>query len=76
VFSDSCHSGTVTKAAYYKVQMDIRTTNENAAERRYRFMPSEIAFRAYRLNKEFYDKLLKREDFKHVEDKAKASIYF
>jgi hypothetical protein len=74
VFSDSCHSGTVTKVAYYQSRMDMRTSNLDVHESKYRFMPSDVAQRTYRLNKQFYDKILKRTDLKEAEDKVKASI--
>jgi metacaspase-1 len=74
VFSDSCHSGTVTKAAYYQDEMDMRTSNADRDKVKYRFMPSDVANRTYRLNKEFYDNILKRADLKEVEDKVKASV--
>jgi hypothetical protein len=74
VFSDSCHSGTVTKVAYYQSKMDMRTSNSDVDEIKYRFMPSDVAGRTYRLNKEFYDKILKRDELKEAKDKVKASI--
>ena len=37
-------------------------------------MPLDHVTHTYRLNKEFYDKILKRKDLKDVENKAKASI--
>jgi len=37
-------------------------------------MPSDIAQRTYRINKEYYDKILKGVDLKEVEGKVKASI--
>jgi hypothetical protein len=74
VFSDSCHSGTVTKAAYFQEQMDVRTTNVDVAETKYRFMPLDMVIHTYRLNREFYDKILKREDLKDAEDKVKAPV--
>ena len=74
VFSDSCHSGTVTKVAYYQSRMDMRTSNLDVHESKYRFMPSDVAQRTYRLNKEFYDKILKRTDLEEAEDRVKASI--
>lgn len=74
VFSDSCHSGTVTKVAYYQSRMNMRTSNLDVHESKYRFMPSDVAQRTYRLNKQFYDKILKRTDLKEAEDKVKASI--
>jgi hypothetical protein len=33
-----------------------------------------VAIHTYRLNKEFYDKIVKREDLKDTEDKVKASV--
>jgi metacaspase-1 len=74
VFSDSCHSGTVTKAAYYQEQMDVRTTNVAVDETKYRFMPLDMVIHTYRLNKDFYDKILLRQDLKDAEDKVKASV--
>lgn len=52
VFSDSCHSGTVTKAAS-ATQAVIDNNNPT-----YRCMPAEIVHRTYNLNKAFYDKIL------------------
>jgi hypothetical protein len=66
VFSDSCHSGTITKVAYYQSKMNMRTSNIDTHEVKYRFMPSDVANRTYRLNKEFYDNILKRADLKEV----------
>jgi hypothetical protein len=74
VFSDSCHSGTVTKVAFYQNKMNMRTSNLDMHAMKYRFMPPDVAQRTYRLNKEFYDKILKRADLKDVEDKVKASV--
>jgi hypothetical protein len=76
VFSDSCHSGTVTKAAYYEGQIDIRSSNmeKSSNEVKYRFMPMDIALRTYRLNKEFYNKILEKSELKNAEDKVKASV--
>jgi hypothetical protein len=60
VISDSCHSGTVTRAG--KRQLDL---DKAAAELRahgitqpvYRFMPPDTALRTYREHKAFYDGL-------------------
>lgn len=49
VLSDSCHSGTVTRAAYL--------ASSAGAEVRYRFMPPEVALRVYRGNQAFYDRI-------------------
>lgn len=57
VFSDSCHSGTVTKLAYYSGTTAARSAVTGSGELRYRAMPPEAALRTYRANKEFYDRL-------------------
>jgi hypothetical protein len=57
VFSDSCHSGTVVKQAYYQGTMGLRGS-VTTRDVKYRFMPPDVALRTYRMNKEFYDKLL------------------
>jgi metacaspase-1 len=72
VFSDSCHSGTVTKLAYYRAVgvaqgLGISTL---AGEVKYRFMPPDVALRTYRKNREFYDKILKQKSLKKAEVKA------
>lgn len=74
VFSDSCHSGSVTRAAYYRERMDVRTSNVDKDGKRYRFMPSDVVFHTYRLNKEFYDKILKRADLRGTESRVKAPV--
>ena len=51
VLSDSCHSGTVTRAANYVQKL------ENVGKR-YRSMPKHVALRTYTTNKTFYDKIL------------------
>lgn len=68
VFSDSCHSGTVTKEAY------LRSINALNPGTRYRNMPFDIAMRVYRQNKSFYDKVMKDPSLKDVEDTVKASV--
>ena len=67
VFSDSCHSGTVVKLAYYR-----GTSISQAAC--YRFMPPDAALRTYRKNKSFYDKILKDTKLKGAEEKIQAAI--
>lgn len=74
VFSDSCHSGTVTKAAYYQGTMAMRSTALGSAAIRYRCMPPDAALRTYRLNKEFYDKILKKAQLKDSLEAVKASV--
>jgi metacaspase-1 len=74
VFSDSCHSGTVTRAAYYRNKMDARTSNTDVNGMTYRFMPIDAAAKTYRINREFYDPILKRADLRRSEDSVKASV--
>ena len=57
VFSNSCHRGTVTKAAYYHAAGVGGAVKDSATQ--YRFMPPEIALRTYRKNQRFYDRILK-----------------
>lgn len=64
VLSDSCHSGSVTRELYYRPTRAEETVRK-------RFMPSDIALKTYRDNKEFYDKLLKKPADK---EKAKGNI--
>jgi metacaspase-1 len=58
VFSDSCHSGSVVKLAYYEGTVPGRSVVHSAREAAYRNMPSEQALKTYRANKAFYDELL------------------
>ncbi|KKO19335.1 MAG: peptidase C14 [Candidatus Brocadia sp.] len=74
VFSDSCHSGTVTKQAYYQSAMRAVGAKGIAPEVRYRFMPMEVAVRTYRDNKKFYDPILKDAKLKESRDAVNASV--
>lgn len=60
VFSDSCHSGTVTRAA--RGSLDVQKAVEELKpfgidNPRFRFMPPAEARKTYRANKKFYDEL-------------------
>lgn len=61
VFSDSCHSGTVTKAMFYAARGAAPGTATagaaGASGLRYRNMPREVALRTYRAHRAMYDKL-------------------
>jgi len=62
VLSDSCHSGTVTKAMFYAAARGAAAgagaPGTAGAERiRYRNMPREVALRTYRAHRAAYDKL-------------------
>lgn len=67
LFSDSCHSGTVSKAAY------VTSTRPTTSTTRYRYMPFEWNARVYLKNKSFYDKIMKAIP-KDVADEVKASV--
>jgi hypothetical protein len=73
VFSDSCHSGTVLKAAFYPPTAPARAADGTSGEVRYRNMPTEAALRTYRDNKAFYDPILKDARLKESRDAIKAS---
>jgi metacaspase-1 len=62
VFSDSCHSGTVIKAAYYAARAGTPhpAPASGAASRvRFRAMPPDVALRTYRAHRKMYDALQK-----------------
>ena len=54
VLSDSCHSGTMIKAAHHN--------GLNFGTGQKKFMPDEIAFRTYEKNKSFYDEIAPKTD--------------
>ncbi|OGP56158.1 MAG: peptidase C14 [Deltaproteobacteria bacterium RBG_13_52_11] len=74
VFSDSCHSGTVVKLAYYQGTTAARGSGLSAQQVRYRFMPPDVALRTYRDNKNFYDKILRDKKIKDSIEAVKASV--
>ncbi len=74
VFSDSCHSGTVVKMAYYQGTTAARSSGLVAQAIRYRFMPPDVALRTYRGNKNFYDKILRDKKIKDTREAVKASV--
>jgi hypothetical protein len=61
VVSDSCHSGTVTKMAYYRGAVGVASraagTSPQGEQIGYRFMPPDVALRTYRENRDFYDEM-------------------
>jgi hypothetical protein len=62
VLSDSCHSGTVVRAAYDELtragvtRKPVSRAN-GGADPVFRAMPDDVALRTYRVNQKFYDKL-------------------
>lgn len=57
VLSDSCHSGTVTKAMFYAARGGAGAGPPGIERIRYRNMPREVALRTYRAHRAMYDKL-------------------
>lgn len=58
VLSDSCHSGSAIKAAYYAVRAAATAAPATGgAAPRYRAMPREVALRTYRAHRAMYDRL-------------------
>ncbi len=74
VFSDSCHSGSVVKMAYYHGTSNIRNSGVGAPAVKYRFMPPDVALRTYRNNRSFYDPILANERIKNAQEQVKASV--
>jgi hypothetical protein len=67
VFSDSCYSGTVTKAAHYQTALrageevaSIENFPARSPQPVYRAMPASVALQTYRANRATYDPLLTR----------------
>jgi hypothetical protein len=73
VFSDSCHSGTVVKLAYYQGTMAAPSSGTSPQGVRYRFMPPDVALRTYRANRVLYDRIL-RSIKKNAEEAVRASV--
>lgn len=68
LLSDSCHSGSVSKAIHYA------TKSKGAASPAHRAMPDEVALRVYQKHKVFYDRILKRRDLAKALGTVKASV--
>jgi|GraSoiStandDraft_4_1057263.scaffolds.fasta_scaffold205689_2 hypothetical protein len=74
LLSDSCHSGTVSKAMHYSTKARSGLTPAEAPVPVYRAMPDEVALRVYQNNKQFYDAILKRRDLAKALGGVKASV--
>jgi hypothetical protein len=72
VFSDSCHSGTVTKLAFHAGRAAAAAPATNG--RRYRLMPWDAALRTYRQNRSFYDPILSKRNVKESKKSVKATV--
>ncbi len=80
-FSDSCHSGTVVKLAYYTAPGDgshaARAARGFGSARevtRFRAMPPAVALRTYQANQALYDPILKNRALRESRAKVKASV--
>ena len=74
VLSDSCHSGTIVKQAYYHGTVDARRSAMTGELPRYRCMPPDVALATYRQNKTFYDPILKDRKIDERKEAVKASV--
>jgi hypothetical protein len=78
VFSDSCHSGTVVKAAYYGAKPQTLAASHEFGESgrpvRYRAMPNAVAMRVYQANKNMYDPILLDVGLKNAMANIKVSV--
>lgn len=68
LLSDSCHSGSVSKALHYQAR--ARSVPGTV----YRAMPDEVALRVYQGNRKTYDPILKRRDMSEALGNVKASV--
>jgi metacaspase-1 len=73
VFSDSCHSGTVLRAAYYAGMARPGADGGTPQKTRYRFMPKPIGERTYLANQDFYERILRNPQLKEAKGAVKAS---
>ena len=73
-FSDSCHSGSVLKAAYYGAIRRLAPLPEVNPEIHYRNMPLDVTSRTYWANRDFYDPILSNPKLKEAETQVKASV--
>ena len=67
LLSDSCHSGSVSKAC-------ITRKGRSGPPPVYRAMPDEVALRVYQNNKKFYDPILKDRNLPKALGDVKASV--
>jgi len=80
VLSDSCHSGTVVKLAFYSASDDRSHAARAArgfdidAATRFRVMPPAVALRTYQANQAAYDQILKNTNIRNAADRVKSSV--
>lgn len=71
-FSDSCHSGTMLKAAKLKKILS-KSVEERKKEPRFKAMPRHYVTRVYFDNKEFYKNIAGKPEYKDALERIKAS---
>jgi hypothetical protein len=71
VLSDSCHSGTVVKMAYYQAARGFAAGSRGM---RYRYMPVDVASRTYGKNKAFYDRIMNNAQLRSARETVKAAV--
>jgi hypothetical protein len=74
ILSDSCHSGTVAKMAYYRGMPKPLPVATDENPQRYRVMPDTVALKTYRQNKEFYDPILENVKTRDARAQVQASV--
>jgi len=74
VFSDSCHSGTTIKMAYYYgSSRSPALTFDRPNSISYRAMPNDVALKVYQANKATYDSILQDTALKDTKSRVVAS---
>jgi hypothetical protein len=74
MFSDSCHSGTVARAAFYAARGRPGAAPGTPPEIRYRSMPLAVGQRTYWANRDFYDPILRNPQLMEAKGAVKASV--
>lgn len=74
VFSDSCHSGTVTRAAFLRGTPFEHPRDASGMPVKYRFMPPEVALRTYREQKKFYAQIMRPAAARKITPVVRASV--
>ena len=72
VFSDSCHSGTVTKLAAFKA---LGAAFSNESRPVYRYAPPEVMLGTYLINKAFYNPILRKPKKNKSDLKASVRLF-
>ncbi len=74
VFSDSCHSGTAIKSAYYyNAARSASMKLDESKSTVYRAMPNDVALRVYNANKAIYDPILNDKTIENARNEVQAS---